>query len=126
MLDACHWAIAALTNQREADYITEQARTAMIKTPDKGQVSRARFTMDTVLCLLRRLTTHRVSQTSPDELLYAIWIAWDSSPQFGRDYLVLVVRRALRAHLATMLRHAYKLKLLWLRPDARLHDNELI
>ena len=77
-----------------------------LQVPDKGQVSRARMTLDCVLMMWLRCRHH-------DQGTYARYIGWDSSPQYGRDYVLAYCRSIKCEDLPQMLLDAHSLNRMW-------------
>ena len=67
--------------------ITESVTAA--QAPSKSQVSTARTALDIGLAFYRRACNARDHRTQEKHVRY---LTWDSSPQFGRDYEITLVR----------------------------------
>ena len=52
------------------------------KPPSKASISRAQLPMDTAYMILHRLANH-----TPEVRPRSYYLAWDSSPQYGRDVM---------------------------------------
>ena len=81
-----------------------------VQKMDKGKISRGHLTLDVAFMLHERVC----SRTAPQKVRY---LMWDSSPQFGRDYQMCLVREAEVPDLASMLRHVQALHDTWKTND---------
>jgi hypothetical protein len=108
-------AIDLLLPTSMAQSVKARVENSCEKAPDKGQISRARFSMDVTMMVWRRCLNYLSSQSQTK--LFARYMCWDSSPQYHRDYVMIIVRSVLRANLRTFLAYARELQRLWVGVD---------
>ena len=97
-----------------------------MKLPHKGDVSRARLTFDVAYMHWLRCRNWINFKASSR---FAVYLTWDSSPQFRRDYQMCVLRRIMHKNLPTLFRAWRELDRLWdvdfealpISPDGQLH-----
>lgn len=102
--------------------IQQMQEKARLKVPDKGQISRARLTMDVSMMLKRRCSNFQ--GPDPDAAAAVRYLSWDSSPQFGRDYVLALIRTIKRRDIKDLLLKSSELYNMWawLRDDN--HDDD--
>ena len=79
--------------------------------PDGPALSRCRFLVDAGYMVFRRNMNHRPNSQASER--FARYLAWDSSPQFGRDYELALVRSIAEASLHMLLRAVHQMNEMW-------------
>ncbi len=89
------------------EYVEKLLEADALKFPRKDELSRLRLSADVTWMLWKR-----VQNVSPRSA-WARYLSWDSSPQYGRDYEMALVRSIKRADLKSLLDSVYLLHTLW-------------
>jgi hypothetical protein len=75
--------------------------------PDKAEISRAQLSLDVGFMIFQHFANcHRRAQ-------YTRSLAWDSSPQGGRDYELAILRSIKKASLSSIFRLIHQLYHMW-------------
>ena len=105
--------VAIMISQAAADELETLRMSGKCKPPDKSAISRAQLPMDATFMLLHRIRNW-------DDLINghprAYYVAWDSSPQYGRDVLGIILRSVYVHMITKLFVMMQKLKRLWEAP----------
>ena len=95
--------------------ILHEIKDAAEDAPDKGQVSRARLTIDVAHMLFRRCMNW-VRKKNGYGAIH--WLTWDSSPQYNRDFELATIRTVMVGNMRTLMQAIRTLQSLWRVPGS--------
>ena len=106
------------------DTLMDELKKSELYVPSKTAISRARFVFDAAWMMWHRVNNYIAALLSRTGLGHARYLGWDSSDQYGKDYVMALVRSIPRQHIPRMLSSMHRFTSSWaaIQADTEVTD----